>query len=98
MLFHSGLLCTPTSHLGNVTEYIMATIMWSEHCKKHYHWNGDIHTVSDTRPASDVYLNTTVLERHHKVRSTQAAEARIGSVTVDTVLCWNNCCQNSESS
>ena len=47
----------------------------------------DIYITSDVRMTSDVYLDTTVLERGHKVRSTQAPRPCIRADTVNTIHC-----------
>lgn len=47
----------------------------------------DIHITSDARTTSDVYLDTIVLERNHKVRSTQALRPCIRGDTVNRMHC-----------
>lgn len=54
----------------------------------------DINITSNARMASDVHLDTIVLEWSHKVRSTQAPRS---CIRADTVLYWQiHRCQNSE--
>lgn len=46
----------------------------------------DTHITSDARMTYDVYLDATVLERGHKVRSTQTARPHIRPDTVNKYI------------